>query len=194
MKLYYAPGACSLAAHIVANEGGLALELERVDLKAHRTESGADFYAINPKGYVPALRLEDGWLLTENIAVLTFLGEKTGTAGVARDHYRLLEWLGFISSELHKSFSPFFRSPSPDAVKQAVEKITTRLRFVEEGLGSDYLFGMEFSPADAYLYVMLRWAERFEIDLHPFPRLLAFKLRMEKRPAVLSALKAENLA
>lgn len=194
MKLYYSPGACSLAAHIVASEGGLTLELEKVDLKTHKTESGEDFYAINPKGYVPALRLEDGWLLTENVAVLSLLGEKTGAAGVARDRYRLLEWLGFITSELHKAFSPFFRAPSPDTVKQAVEKIVPRLRFVEEGLISDYLFGTEFSPADAYLYVMLRWAERFEIDLHPFPRLLAFKHRMERRPAVLTALKEEDLA
>jgi glutathione S-transferase len=193
MKLYYAPGACSLASHIVAAEGGINLELEKVDLKEHRTASGQDYYEINPKGYVPALQQEDGSLLTENVAILSFLGDRTGAADAARNRYRLLEWLGFITTELHKSFSPLFRGPA-EAAEKAREKIRARFGFIEERLTQDYLFGPDFSPADAYLYVMLRWAGKFEIDLHPYPRLMAFKARMEKRSGVLAALKAEGLA
>jgi glutathione S-transferase len=192
MKLYYSPGACSLASHIVAAEGGLNLELEKVDLKAHRTASGEDFYAINPKGYVPALRLDDGTIATENVALLTFLGDKTGASPAEK--YKMLEWLAFISTEIHKSFGPLFHG-APDAEAQKIrEKILKRLGFVEERLAGDYLMGTAFTPPDAYLYVMLRWCTKMGIDVSGLPRLTAFKARMESRPGVRAALTAEGIA
>ncbi len=194
MKLYYSPGACSLASHIVAAEGGLKLEIEKVNLKEHRTQSGADFYAINPKGYVPALILDDGTLLTENVALLTFLGDKTGlTPAGEMAKYKLLEWLGFITTEIHKSFSPLFRQPAPDVAQQAKEKILSRLGFVEKHFAGDFLMGAQFGPADSYLYVMLRWAEKMGIDIAPFAKLTAFKARMAQRPGVRAALAAEGI-
>ncbi len=195
MKLYYSPGACSLASHIVAAEGGLALELEKVDLKTHTTETGEDFTAINPKGYVPALRLEDGALLTENAALLPYVGDKAGLMpkdGMAR--YRALEWIGFISGELHKNFAPLFGGGDEDAKAKAKEKITARLKLVEDKLTGDYLMGDGFSAPDAYLYVILRWAEKMKIDLSASPRLVQFKARMDKRGGVQKALSEEGLA
>jgi glutathione S-transferase len=194
MKLYYAPGACSLAAHIVAAEGGLALDLEKVDLKTHRTENGEDFKAINPKGYVPAIELDDGSLLTENAALLPFVGDKTGlmpAQGIAR--YRALEWVGYINSEVHKSFAPLFHGASPDHQAKAKAEIISRLGLVEKGLIGDYLMGAAFSAPDAYLYVILRWAHSMKVDLSGMPRLIAFKARMDARPSVGKALKAEGL-
>jgi len=194
MKLYYAAGACSLASHIVASEGGLKLHLEKVDLKEHRTESGEDFYAVNAKGYVPALKLEDGAMLTENVALLTYLGDKAGLTPKGDERYRLLEWLAFITSEIHKSFSPLFQGASDDAAAKAREKILGRLGFIEERLKGDYLMGAAFGPADAYLYVMLRWCEKMGIDIGKLPRLTAFKARMVARPGVRAALQAEGIA
>jgi glutathione S-transferase len=194
MKLYYAPGACSLAAHIVAAEGGLALDLEKVDLKTHRTEKGEDFKAINPKGYVPAIELDDGALLTENAALLPFVGDQTGlmpAQGIAR--YRALEWIGYINSEVHKSFAPLFHGASPDHQAKAKAEIISRLGLVEKGLIGDYLMGAAFSAPDAYLYVILRWAHGMKVDLAGMPRLIAFKARMDARPGVGKALKAEGL-
>jgi glutathione S-transferase len=194
MKLYYSPGACSLAGHIVAVEGGLAPELVKVDLKTHKTEGGEDYYAINPKGYVPALILDDGALLTENAAVLPFLGDKTGAmpqSGVAR--YRALEWIGFIGTELHKSFAPLFHN-APEADKtEAKENILKHLKLIEDRWSGDYLLDGGFSPPDAYLLVILRWCKSLHIDLSGFPQLTAFKDRMESRPAVQKALKDEGL-
>jgi glutathione S-transferase len=142
MKLYYSPGACSLAAHIVGIEGGLDLELEQVDLKSHRTESGADFFAINPKGYVPVVELDDGGLLTENTAILPFLGDKAGlmpAEGMAR--YRALEWIGYIASEIHKAFTPLFHGGSAEEKAEAKGEILLRLKFIEDGLSGDWLMG-----------------------------------------------------
>lgn len=193
MKLYYSPGACSMAAHIVAVEGNLPIDLERVDLKAHKTVNGEDFYAINPKGYVPALKLDDGTILAENAAVLPFLGDKTGAMprdGIGR--YHVLEWIGFVSSELHKSFSPLFRNAPPEYQAQMKEKIARQMKLVEDRLTGDYLMGASFTPADAYLYVILRWAARMEIDLSHLSRVTAFKARMEAREAVQKVLKAEG--
>jgi glutathione S-transferase len=170
MKLYYAPGACSLAGHIVAAEGGLALELEKVDLKTHTIEGGADFRAINPKGYVPALVMDDGTLLTENGAILPFLGDKTG-----------------------QSFAPLFHGGSAQDAAKAREKIRAQLKLVEQGMAGDYLMGDRFSPPDAYLFVILRWCEKLRIDMSDQPRLRAFKARMESRPGVVRALKEEGL-
>jgi glutathione S-transferase len=194
MKLYYSPGACSLAAHIVAIEGGLDLQLEKVDLKTHRTETGADFMAINPKGYVPAVELDDGSLLTENTAILPFLGDKTGLVpadGLAR--YRALEWIGYIATELHKSFAPLFHDSSDKEKTEAKAQIFKRLLFIEEGLPGDWLMGENFSAPDAYLFVILRWARTMHLDMKIMPRLLAFKARMEARPGVQKALAEEGL-
>ena len=194
MKLYYSPGACSLAAHIVKLEGGLDLKLEKVDLKTHRTESGADFFAINPKGYVPAVELDDGSLLTENTAILPFLGDRTGlmpSDGMAR--YRALEWIGYIATELHKSFAPLFHGGPEKEKTEAKEDILKRLSFIEDSLSGDWLMGDTFSAPDAYLFVILRWAKSMHLDLSTMPRLLAFKARMEARPGVRKALAAEGL-
>jgi glutathione S-transferase len=193
MKLYYAPGACSMAGHIVAAEGGLALDLEKVDLKSHTTESGADYRAINPKGYVPALGLDDGTLLTENGAILPFLGDQAGLMPDGMARYHALEWIGFINSELHKNFAPVFQGDSADAAAKARKKIGERLAFVEKGLTGDYLMGAQVSPPDAYLFVILRWCEKVGIDISGMPRLAAFKRRMEGRSGVARALKEEGL-
>lgn len=194
MKLYYAPGACSLASHIVGTEGGLTLQLEKVDLKEHRTESGGDFYAVNPKGYVPALKLDDGSVLTENVALLTFLGDQANLTPKGPERYRLLEWLAFVTSEIHKTFAPLFQGAPDDVAQKAREKILKRLGYIEERLTGDYLMGAAFSPVDAYLYVMLRWCEKMGIDIGKLPRVAAFKARMAARPGVRAALDAEGIA
>lgn len=194
MKLYYAPGACSLASHIVAADGGLKLDLDKVDLKAHRTQGGEDYYAVNPKGYVPALVRDDGSLLTENVALLTFLGDQSGAMPKGDAHYRALEWLAFITSEIHKSFSPLFGGAEGDVAQKAKDKIQKRFGFVEERLAGDYLMGASFSPPDAYLYVMLRWAAKMGISIEGLHQLEGFKARMEARPGVRAALQAEGIA
>jgi glutathione S-transferase len=194
MKLYFSPGACSLASHIVELEGGLNLDLEKVDLKAHKTAGGADYFGINPKGYVPALQLDDGSLLTENTAVLPYLGDKTGLMppeGIAR--YRAMEWIGYISGELHKNFAPLFHNGSEKEKTEAKDHIVKRLKFIEDRLSDDWLLGARFTPADAYLFVILRWAKTMHLDLSQMPRLQAFKARVEARPAVKQALADEGL-
>lgn len=193
MKLYYAPGACSLAAHIVAADAGLPLDLEKVDLKTHITETGADFRKINPKGYVPVLQLDDSSLLTENGAILPFLGDKSGAMPDGLARYHTLEWIGFINSEIHKSFAPIFQKGSDTDVAKAKEKIRARLELVEEKLSSGYLMGAKFSPPDAYLFVMLRWCEKSDVNLSDLPRLAAFKVRMQARPGTSRALEEEGL-
>jgi glutathione S-transferase len=194
MKLYLAPGACSLADHIALHEAGLAFDHVRVDLRTKRTEDGRDFHEVNPKGYVPALVLDDGQLLTENVAILYWIAEQAPrlAPGGNLGRTRLVEMLAFIGSELHK---PFVRSlfPTSDAEKQAAEAaIRKRFAFLAEQVQGDYLFGNEVSVADAYLYVMLRWAQMQSIEV-PEP-LSAFARRMEVRPAVRQALKDEGLA
>ena len=194
MKLYYSPGACSLASHIVAVEGHLDLKLEKVDLKTHRTEGGVNFMTINAKDYVPTLALDDGTILTENTAILPYLGDQTGAmpeGGMAR--YRVLEWLGYITSELHKAFAPLFHGGSDQEKTEAREEILLRLGFVEDKLSANYLMGENFTVADAYLFVILRWARTLHLDLSSMPHLLAFKARMEARPAVQKALSEEGL-
>ena len=193
MKLYYTPGACSLAGHIVAAEGGLVLELEKVDLKSHTTDTGADYYQVNPKGYVPALRLDDGSLLTENGAILPFLGDKAGNMPKGTAHYHALEWIAFINSEIHKSFGPLFQGGDSEAAAKAKEKILGRLKLVEEKLSGEYLMGGSFTPPDAYLFVMLRWCEKFGIDLSGLVGLTDFRRLMSARTGVAKALKEEGL-
>jgi glutathione S-transferase len=194
MKLYLAPGACSLADHIALHEAGLNFERIRVDLKTKRTEDGRDFAAINPKGYVPALVLDDGQLLTENVAILCWVAERAPqlAPGGELGRIRLIEMLAFVATELHKPFVRIF-FPTSDAERAAARGlIGTRFGFLAEQLAGDYLFGREASVADAYLYVMLRWARMSELSApEPLP---AYALRMEARPAVRLALQHEVLA
>jgi glutathione S-transferase len=194
MKLYLTPGACSLADHIALHEAGLEFDHVRVDLRTKRTEDGRDFNEINPKGYVPALILDDGQLLTENVAILSWIVERAPelAPGGELGRIRLIEMLAFISTELHK---PFVRSlfPTSDAEKQAAENaIRKRFAFLADRLQGDYLFGSAAGVADAYLYVMLRWAQMQSIEV-PEP-LSALAQRMEARPAVRQALQHEGLA
>jgi glutathione S-transferase len=194
MKLYLTPGACSLADHIALHEAGLAFDRIRVDLRTKRTEDGGDFNEVNPKGYVPALVLDDGQLLTENVAILCWVAERAAklapSGGMGR--IRLIEMLAFIATELHK---PFVRTffPTSDAEQQAAQAaIARRLGFLADRLEGDYLFGRAFSVADAYLYVMLRWAGMKKLDLpEPLP---AYFDRVQARPAVQQALRHEGLA
>jgi glutathione S-transferase len=198
MKLYYAPGACSLSPHIVAEEAGIALEYEKVDLKTHKTEGGADFYAINPKGYVPALLLDDGTLLSEGPAIVQYLCDLRPEAGLmaplgTTERYEVIEWLAYINSEMHKTFSPLF-APASDEVKNAArESLHKKFEFVAGALaGKNYLMGETMCAADAYLFVMTSWAIFQKIAV---PDAIAdFRRRMTARPAVHASLKAEGLA
>lgn len=199
MKLYYSPGACSLAAHIVADEGNLRLQLEKVDLKSHRTENGQDYYNINPKGYVPTIQLDDGNTLTENTAVLNYLADRTGKALFTPDpgtleHYRLEEWLGFISSELHKPFAPLFHGGSFEEKRRAKEKLVERFAYAAMRLnGQSFLMGGRMTVADAYFFVMLTWAKKLNLNLTRYTNLERFYTRMSERPAVQRALREEGL-
>lgn len=194
MKLYLAPGACSLADHIAMCEAGLEFDRIRVDLRTKRTADGGDFTEVNPKGYVPALVFDDGQLLTENVAILCWVAERAPrlAPGGELGHIRLIEMLAFIATELHK---PFIRVifPTSDAEKEAARTIIDkRFGFIADRLAGDYLFGRECSVADAYLYVMLRWARMSALDVpEPLP---AFFDRVEARPAVRVALQNEGLA
>jgi glutathione S-transferase len=194
MKLYLAPGACSLADHIALHEAGLEFGHVRVDLRTKRTEDGGDFNEVNPKGYVPALVLDDGQLLTENVAILAWVAERAPNLAPAGDlgRIRLIEMLAFIATELHKTFVRSLFPTSAEDKKVAQEMIGRRLGFLAERLAGDCLFGDEVSAADAYLYVMLRWAGMQGLEV-PEP-LAAFAQRMEARPAVRQALQDEGLA
>ncbi len=198
MKLYYAPGACSLSPHIVAEEAKIPLELEKVDLKTHRTERGEDYYAVNPKGYVPALRLDDGSVLTEGPAIVQFLadrapGSKLAPANGTVERYRLQSWLNFIGTEIHKSFAPIIGGKGSDeAQKEARTKIGKRFEYAGKELeGRSFLLGEDFSVADAYLFVMLTWAKLFKVEFGG--NLTRFFERVSKRPAVRAALKSEGV-
>jgi glutathione S-transferase len=194
MKLYYSPGACSLADHIALHEAGLKFECVKVDLKAKRTENGDDFAEINPKGYVPALEFDDGQTLTENIAILSWIADQApdlaphGPLG----RYRLLETLAFISTEIHKAFRPFFAPNSTDADKAAAaEQIGKRLKLIAENLQGDFLLANKMSVADAYLFVMLMWATKNRLTIpDPLP---AYAARLRTREAVRLALEHEGL-
>ncbi len=200
MKLYYSPGACSLSPHIVAREAGVALDLAKVDLKTHKTEDGKDYYAINPRGYVPALQLDDGTLLREGPAIVQFLADKAPATGLApaagtMDRVHVQEWLTFIGTELHKSFAWLFHPNSPEETKKiAREKIATRFSELDKHLGArPYLMGDRFTVADAYAFTVVNWANFVKIDLAPYPNLSAYMKRVASRPKVQEALKAEGL-
>lgn len=194
MKLYYAPGACSLADHIALLEAGAKFEAEAIDIKTKKTASGEDFLVINPKGYVPALVLESGETLTENIAVLDWIADQfeglRPTSTMART--RQLEMLAFISTELHRSFKPFWHGGGDAEKASAREAITRLFELVEARQVGDYLLGERLSVADCYLFVMLRWAERFGVTAPE--ALLRLQWRMEQRPSVQTALGREEAA
>lgn len=199
MKLFFSPGACSLSPHIVLREAGLAFELERVDLKAGKTASGLDFKSINPKGYVPALQLDDGQVLTEGPAIVQYLADLAPAKGLAPapgglPRARLQEWLNFIGTELHKSFSPLFRPGAEETKAAAVARLGQWFTWLNGELAArPYLLGAQFSVADVYLFVILSWTGHVKIDLAPWPSLTAFQARVGERPAVQAALKAEGL-
>lgn len=193
MKLYYAPGACSLADHIALHEAGVSFEHERVDLKAKKTESGADFTAINPKGYVPALTLDTGETLSENIAILDWIAHQDtalkpeGPMG----HTHLLEALAYISTEIHKGFKPFFAGASDDDQAKAGTMIVKRMAYLATTMQGDFLFGAKPSVADFYLFVMLLWAGKFGLDV-PAP-LPAFQERVMALDSTRKAMTHEGL-
>ncbi|HUO78939.1 MAG TPA: glutathione transferase GstA [Steroidobacteraceae bacterium] len=200
MKLYYSPGACSLASHIVLRELGLPFEAEYVSLPRKTTRSGADYHAINPKGYVPALELDEGGILTEGPAILQYLADRVPSAGLAPangtlERYRLQEWLAFISSEIHKPFGPALHQEYAEPEREAARRqIARRLDYTERALaGRDYLLGDRFTVADAYLYTVLRWTGAAGIDLGRWPALAAYRERIGARPAVVAARAAEKL-
>ncbi|MBA2078562.1 glutathione transferase GstA [Rhodanobacter sp. PCA2] len=200
MKLYYSPGACSLSPHIVALEAGIPLKLEKVDTKAKRTASGADFWVVNPKGYVPVLELDSGEVLTEGPAIVQYLADQKPDSGLAPangtlSRYHLQEMLGYINSEIHKSYSPLFQPETPEATRaERKEYLQRRYRLIENLLEKQpFLLGDKFSVADAYLFTVTNWAKPVGLDLSGFPALLAFQKRVGERPAVREALEAEGL-
>ncbi len=199
MKLYYAPGTCSLSPHIVAREAGLPLTLVRVDNKNKTTESGEDYRAINPKGYVPLLELDNGVRLSEGPAIVQYLADlapasKLAPANGTVERYQLQEWLNFITSEVHKQFSPLFDATMPDEAKEKFRnRLATRFDWIAGQLkGRDYLMG-SFTVADAYLFVVLGWTKFTGPDLARWPVLQEYVARVAARPHVQEALKAEGL-
>jgi len=200
MKLYIKPGACSLSPHIVLEESGLDYETESVDLKTKRTTSGGDFNQLNPKGYVPALLLDSGELLTEGPAIVQYIADqvpakKLAPANGTIERYRLQAWLNFIGTELHKSCSPFFNPASGEEWKKiAGANLERRLGYIDEQLaGKTYLLGEDFSVADAYLFTVLSWMPFIKVDLSKWAALSAFVQRVSARPAVQAVLKTERL-
>jgi glutathione S-transferase len=201
MKLYYSPGACSLAPHIIMREAVLPFDLVQVDLKAKRTKDGSDFTKVNPKGQVPTLQLDDGQILTENTVIDQYLADQKPDAGLlprsGLERYRGLEWLSFVSTELHKTFGPLFRPNTPEDYKPIIrENIGKKFDYVEQQLadGRQYLMGDRFTAPDAYLFTILGWAKAMNIDLSPWTKLAAYRDRVAARPKVQEALKAEGLA
>jgi glutathione S-transferase len=200
MKLYYAPAACSLAVHIALRELGLASGFVKVDLATHRTEAGDDYFAINPRGYVPLLELDDGSRHTEVAALLQHLAEREPARGLlpaqGRERLEVLQWLTFVSSELHKVFSPWlWHKETADSTRQAVkQKIAARFAELDRHLEHRaFLAGEAFTVADAYAFTIVRWAPMLGIGLAPYPRLAAYLERVAQRPAVRAALEMEGL-
>lgn len=199
MKLYYYPGACSLAPHIILREAKYKFDLDKVDLAAKKTESGEDYLAVNPKGYVPALKLDDGTVLTEVGVIIQYLADQKPRRRLAPkpktpERYKLMEWINFTASEIHKGLGDFF-SPkmTPEWREARLERLGQRFDFLEKALGSQqYLMG-EFSIADAYLFTVLNWTNLHQIDVSNWPNVRAFMARIAERPAVKKAMKAEGL-
>jgi glutathione S-transferase len=200
MKLYYSPGACSLSPHIIACEAELPIELIKVNLESKQTETGEDFRQLNPNGYVPVLILDDGNRLTEGPAIVQYLADlapdkKLAPPAGTFERYQLQQWLNFISTEIHKSFSPLFNPVAPEAAKQlAIDILMTRLETVAEHLSSrSFLLGENFSVADIYLFVTLSWGQYVNIDISRWPALARYADKISVRPAVQKAMKEEGL-
>jgi len=200
MKLYYSPGACSLSPHIVAREAGIPVELQKVSTKDKTMEGGGDYWQVNGKGYVPALQLDDGSLLTEGPAIVQYLADRKPESNLAPksgtiERYRVQEWLNFITAEIHKGFSPLFRPNTPEEYKTiSKENLAKRFDWLDKQLaGKDYLTGKTFTVADAYLFVVAGWTKPTGIDLSRWPNLAAFHARVAARPKVKEAMLAEGL-
>ncbi len=200
MKLYFSPGTCSLSPHIALVEAGLEFSLERVDIATKLAANGADFRAINPKGYVPALELDDGTLLTEGPAIVQYIADLAPQAKLmgpvgSIERYQVAAWLNFIATELHKNFTPLFNPANGDEIKAAARaNLANRLTYVAGQLeGRDYLMGSQFSAADGYLFAVLGWARFVKFSLADWPVFAAYSARMAARPAVQQALRSEGL-
>jgi glutathione S-transferase len=201
MKLYYSPGACSLSPHIVLHESGLPFDAVLAPTKTKKLPDGSDYTAINPLGYVPLLELDDGQRLREGPAIVQYVADQVPARQLApawgtMARYRLIEWLNFTATELHKGgFSPLFNPAMPDAVKDAARtRLLQRLQWVDGELaGRPYVLGDTFSVADAYLFVVASWGKYVGVDIAPLPHLAAFAARVGARPAVQAALRAEGL-
>lgn len=201
MKLYYSPGACSLASHIILNEINVDFDLVRVDLKTHKTEKGADYYEINPKGYVPALEINPGLILTENVAILPFLAQHDPKqdlippSGLGRA--KVLEWLGYLNSELHDAYAVFFGAPLNDEAKaKGYAEADRLLSYIDKTMSeseNDYLVDDNFGPADAYLFVLTNWSKVIGHDLTPYANINALRKKVAARQSVQIAMRDEGL-
>jgi len=198
MKLYYRPGTCSMAPHIILYEAGYAFEADKVDKATQRTASGEDFSQVNPKGYVPALRLDNGEVLTEGVVILQYLADQKPETALApragtMERYRLMEWLNYVATEIHKTFSPLFRPTiTPELREAQISLLAKRLELVERQLGDkSYLMGETFTIVDAYLLTVLNWCQSLKIDLSPWPKIRDYLTRIDNRPSVQAAKKAE---
>ena len=200
MKLYYLTGACSLASNIALREAGLKFELVKVDRRTKRTGDGLDFNEVNPKGYVPALRLDNGEVLTENVTVLQYIADRNPAAKLAppagtMERYRLMEWLSFINSEVHKQFTPLFRPDAPaDTREYARKNLATRLDYMQRSIGAKlFVMGEQYTVADPYLFTVLGWGAHVDVDIGRWPELKRYVERIAQRPHVIAALQAEGL-
>lgn len=200
MKLYYAPGACSMAPHIVAREAGLKFDLVKVDIPNKKTESGEDYWKINPKGYVPALQLDDGQVLTEVQVLCQYLADQKPESGLApkfgtMERYRAMEWLNFASAEVHKQLGALFNPKlTPEMKEVQLGVIDRRLSALEKMLeGKQYAMGEKFTAADAYLFTVLNWSNRLNVDIGKWPNIKSFIARVAARPKVQETMKAEGL-
>ena len=200
MKLYFAPGACSLSPHIVLREAGIPFELEKVDLRAKKTQSGADYLKVNPKGQVPVLVLDDGDSLSEGPAIVQYVADQAPNAKLApkagtKERYHLMEWLNYITSELHKSLGALFAPTTPDDWKKITkEGLAKKFEYLDQWLGKqEFVAADSFSVADAYLFTILNWTNFLKIDLAPYKNLVKYQERIASRPKVREALKAEGL-
>jgi glutathione S-transferase len=199
MKLYYAPAACSQAPHIAAREAGVPIELARVEFPSKRTAEGESLYDVNPKGAVPALKLDDGDVLTENAVILQYIADQAPGSPIAlpagKARYHLLEWLNFIATELHKGFGPLWNPATPEEFKQATrEALGKKFDYLQEKIGEGpYILGERFSIADAYAFAVLNWTRIHKIDIARWPGLAAYLQRIAASPAVQETLRAEGL-
>ena len=200
MKLYYSPGACSLSPHIALLEAGLPYELVKVDLRAKKLENGDDFLKVNPKGQVPAAQFDSGELVTEGPVIVQMIADLAGKnlapARDSQERYKLLEWLNYITTELHKNIGPMFSPLLAEEAKGLFkDRAMAKFKYLETALdGRDYLMGKEFTVADGYLFTMLMWAtDRLKFDLSEMPNLLAYKARVAARPKVQEAMAKEGL-